>query len=74
MTGTAGQQRVPRHYFEQVPFPLPPLAEQRRIVARVEQLLALCNNLKAQLAAGESVRAGLLASLLHGAANGQAEG
>lgn len=27
MTGTAGQQRVPRSYFEEVLFPLPPLEE-----------------------------------------------
>ena len=34
MTGTAGQQRVPREYFAYTPLPLPPLAEQHRIVAK----------------------------------------
>lgn len=29
MTGSAGQKRLPRQYVESVPFPLPPLAEQR---------------------------------------------
>ena len=47
MTGTAGQKRLPRAYFEKTPFPLPPLAEQRRIVARVEELMGLCDELEA---------------------------
>ena len=32
-TGTAGQQRVPKSFMENVPIPLPSLDEQRRIVA-----------------------------------------
>lgn len=31
MTGSAGQLRVPKRFFEQYPVPLPPLAEQKRI-------------------------------------------
>ncbi|MEN9933987.1 MAG: hypothetical protein RLZZ387_566 [Chloroflexota bacterium] len=50
MTGTAGQKRVPNHYFALHPFPLPPLAEQRRIVERVNQLMALCDDLEARQA------------------------
>lgn len=34
-----------------MPFPLPPLPEQRRIVAKVDQLLALIDKMEAQLAA-----------------------
>ncbi|MEM0961899.1 MAG: restriction endonuclease subunit S [Bacteroidota bacterium] len=45
MTGTAGQQRVPRSYFEEAAVCLPPLAEQRRIVARIDELMALCDRL-----------------------------
>jgi len=47
MTGTAGQKRVPSEYFTQSPFPLPPLAEQHRIVAKVDELMALCDQLEA---------------------------
>ncbi|MBD2367508.1 MULTISPECIES: restriction endonuclease subunit S [Leptolyngbya] len=43
MTGTAGQQRVPRDYFAGCAFPLPPLAEQKRIVEKVDELMALCD-------------------------------
>ena len=37
--GGVGQQRVPQEFLEQYPIPLPPLSEQRRIVARVEELM-----------------------------------
>lgn len=38
MTGSAGQLRVPANYMQQIPIPLPPLHEQHRIVARIEEL------------------------------------
>jgi type I restriction enzyme, S subunit len=56
MTGTAGQKRVPIEYFAHSPFPLPPLTEQRRIVAKVDELMALCNRLEAERAQREAVR------------------
>ena len=65
MTGTAGQQRVPKNYVIQIPFPLPPLAEQKRIVAKVEALLGLCDALAAEVAAAEEVRARLLQAVLN---------
>jgi len=38
MSGTAGQLRVPTDYIKSVELPLAPLAEQRRIVAKIEAL------------------------------------
>lgn len=38
MSGTAGQLRVPTDYIKSVEIPLAPLAEQRRIVAKIEAL------------------------------------
>lgn len=39
--GTAGQQRVPKQFLENLPIPLPPLEEQRRIVARLDERMAV---------------------------------
>ena len=36
--GTAGQLRVPKQFLEEHDIPLPPLPEQERIVARIEEL------------------------------------
>lgn len=47
MTGTAGQKRLPKEFVESNPFPLPPLAEQHRIVAKIDELMALCDQLEA---------------------------
>jgi type I restriction enzyme, S subunit len=40
MTGAVGQLRVPSNYLKTHPIPLPPLPEQRRIVAKLDQLFA----------------------------------
>jgi len=48
MTGTAGQKRVPTDYFATRAFPLPPSEEQSRIVAKVDELMALCDQLEQQ--------------------------
>ena len=45
-TGTAGQQRIHKNYLATCPMPLPPLAEQKRIVAKLEEILPLCERLK----------------------------
>ena len=64
MTGTAGQKRVPTEYFASSPFPLPPYAEQHRIVAKVDELMALCDQLEAARAEREATRDRLTAASL----------
>ncbi len=71
MTGTAGQKRVTRAYFEATPLPFPPLAEQRRIVAKVDELMALCDALEREsadaLTAHQTLVETLLATLVNSA-------
>ena len=47
-----------------LPIPLPPLAEQRRIVAKVDALMVLCDRVEASLAATAATRRRLLDALL----------
>jgi type I restriction enzyme, S subunit len=44
---------------------VPPLAEQRRIVAKVDELMGLCNELEAQLSTTEADSRRLLEAVLH---------
>jgi type I restriction enzyme, S subunit len=46
MTGSAGQKRVPTPYFTEEAFPLTPIKEQQRIVDRIDQLMARCDELE----------------------------
>ena len=48
-----------------IPIPFPPLAEQHRIVAKVDELMALCDQLEAELATTHTARHDLLESVLH---------
>ena len=64
MTGTAGQKRVTRSYFESTAVPLPPLAEQERIVAKVDELMALCDELESQSAMALKAHQTLVETLL----------
>ncbi|HHK2183263.1 TPA: restriction endonuclease subunit S [Pseudomonas aeruginosa] len=44
-----GVPHISTNQVASMPFALPPLAEQHRIVAKVDQLMALCDQLKARL-------------------------
>ena len=46
------------------PIPLPPLAEQHRIVAKVDELMALCDRLEASLTTSDQTRTRLLEATL----------
>jgi type I restriction enzyme S subunit len=57
-------KNVSRDVILNLPFPLPPLAEQHRIVAKVDALMALCDRLEAGLAHAADTRRRLLDALL----------
>ena len=50
--------------WEAIPLPLPGLNEQHRIVAKVDELMALCDRLEAQQADAESAHAQLVQAML----------
>jgi type I restriction enzyme S subunit len=62
-TGTTVQSLKYGEFAEQ-PFPIPPLAEQRRIVAKVDELMALCDQLEQQLSQADQQRRRLLEAVL----------
>jgi type I restriction enzyme S subunit len=51
--------------LKRLPIAVPPLAEQRRIVAKVEELMAVCDELERSLTAVEMGRARALEALLY---------
>jgi len=61
-----GQPNVNATSLGNLLVPLPPLAEQERIVERVEALFALCDGLAAELSGAEAVRARWVAAVLAG--------
>jgi type I restriction enzyme S subunit len=62
---THGTCRLEFSVIESLVVALPPLAEQRRIVAKVDELMALCDRLEARLTAAREKSAHLAASVVH---------
>jgi type I restriction enzyme S subunit len=60
-----GQANINGTKLAEAPIPLPPLAEQQRIVAKLEELMAVCDDLQSALATSQIERAWLLEALLH---------
>ncbi|MFA6202185.1 MAG: restriction endonuclease subunit S [Gallionella sp.] len=49
LIGTAGQDNISVTKSKNIPVPIPPLAEQHRIVTKVDELMALCDQLKSRI-------------------------
>ena len=62
--GAVGLQHITKGKLELLVLPVPPLAEQQRIVAKVEELLTLCDALEARQTAAREHRARLVHSAL----------
>ena len=65
MTTGGAAPRVNMSIVRAYPIPVPPLAEQHRIIANVEKLMDLCDQLEASLIEGEQTRSKLLEAVLH---------
>lgn len=64
LIGTAGQDNISVTKCKFIPIPIPPLAEQRRIVAKVDQLMALVDELEMNLVASRATAAKLIEAIV----------
>jgi type I restriction enzyme S subunit len=72
-TRTLAQPTLNVGLIEAVSIPLPPLAEQHRIVTKVEELMSLCDRLERALQDATTTRARLLEATLRDALTGAQE-
>ena len=64
-SGTSSSMKnVSREIMYQLPIPLPPLAEQNRIIAKIDQLMTLCDQLDQQIDAATSKQTTLLNAVM----------
>ncbi|MBV2150906.1 restriction endonuclease subunit S [Sphingobium sp. AS12] len=64
---TTAQPSLSMGTLRDIDVAVPPLAEQSRIVAKVGELMALCDQLEASITKGEQSRSRLLEAVLHNA-------
>ena len=62
---STAQKNINLGILTEVLIPLPPLAEQHRIVAKVDELMALCDQLETSLTTDSATHRRLIESLLH---------
>jgi type I restriction enzyme S subunit len=60
----ATREKLNQAVMQKIPMAVPPLAEQHRIVAKVDELMALCDRLEAEQADAGAAHATLVATLL----------
>jgi type I restriction enzyme S subunit len=66
----ASMPKINHSILRALPIPIPPLAEQKRIVAKVDELMAICDQLEKQLETQQKDSRRLLEALLHEALEG----
>jgi len=70
---TSGIWKVNQGHIASMSLPLPPLGEQERIVAKVDQLMALCDELETKLTQAQADADALAASIVHHLCNPSAD-
>jgi len=64
-SGTSGTMpKINQTTLKSLPIPIPPLAEQRHIVAKIDRLMALCDHLDQQIDAATSKQSALLNAVM----------
>lgn len=63
-TGTANQANISMKSISNLPFPVPPLEEQHRIVQRIEELFAICDQFKTKLQHRQQINEKLVKGLV----------
>jgi type I restriction enzyme S subunit len=73
LIGTAGQDNISVTKSKNIAIPIPPVAEQHRIVAKIDQLMVLCDQLKTRLTQARQLNEQLASTLVERALaeNGQ---
>lgn len=66
LKGTAQKNIVSVDILKTLPFPLPPLAEQKRIVSKIDDLMALCDKLEKQIDMATEKQTALFDAVLSG--------
>ena len=61
----ASQMNISQAKFRMTPIPVPPLAEQKRIVSKVSVLLSQCDELSTKMRSRQSTTDALLTALIH---------
>lgn len=64
LIGTAGQDNISVTKSRSILLPIPPLAEQHRIIAKVDELMAICDQLKVKLQQSQETQAQLTDTLV----------
>lgn len=64
LIGTAGQDNISVTKSRSILLPIPPLAEQHRIIAKVDELMAICDQLKVKLQQSQQTQVQLTDALV----------
>jgi len=63
----AGRGGLPKNRMDRIVVPIPPIEEQHRIVAMVDDLMSICDRMESALQVADRTRMRLLEALLHDA-------